>query len=434
MTTVLIFAGTLLILVGVHEGGHFLVAKLTGVYVHEFAIGFGPKLASFQRRETRYSLRAIPFGGYVKLAGEDRQEENAEVPPERLLYNKPPSVRILISLAGPAANLLTTFVVILLVLWGFGMPLLQVAGVVQGEPAESVLQPGDLVLDVDNRPVFNIDALANIVQRAEGNPVAVRIEREGEIETYTITPQFLPDEERYVVGAYFLTTTYTNEITRVDAASILAKAGLTVGDRIVAVEGMPVTTGVGVVDRLSAILPQDSVSLSVIRGGAQVELNAASAGHDVTSLIDGVDFANTGVVIRRPGFAAGITLGAGQFAGYIRMMVSGLHDVITHRIAASKAIAGPVGIANLLGEGFRQGPSVFLQIFSYLSLSLGLFNLIPFPALDGSRAAFAVYEIVRGKPMPPEREGMIHFIGFIILIGIMLLVTYQDILKLFQGS
>ena len=432
MTTVLIFAGTLIVLVGVHEGGHFLAAKLTGVYVHEFAIGFGPKLVSFRSNETRYSLRAIPFGGYVKLAGEDRQEESAEISPERLLYNKPPSIRILISLAGPVANLLTTLLVILLVLWGFGMPLLQVADVVQGEPADGVLQPGDVVLAIDGRAVFNIDSLASIVQRTEGNPVAIRIERDGQIETYSITPQFLPDENRYVVGAYFLNTTYTNEVTRVDPASIVAKAGLTVGDRIIAMEGMPVATGVGAVDRLSAVLPKDSVSLSVVRGGAQVEVNVVSAGYDVTSLIDGVDFANTGIVIRRPGFAAGITLGAGQFAGYIRMMVSGLRDVITRRIAASKAIAGPVGIANLLGEGFRQGPSIFLQIFSYLSLSLGLFNLIPFPALDGSRAAFALYEIVRGKPIPPEREGMIHFIGFVILIGIMLLVTYQDILKLFQ--
>ncbi len=434
MTTVLIFAGTLIVLVGVHEGGHFLVAKLSGVYVHEFAIGFGPKLVSFRRSETQYSLRAIPFGGYVKLAGEDRQEEEQEVPTDGLLYNKPPLIRILISLAGPAANLLTTFLVILIVLWGFGIPLLQVADVVPGEPAEGVLQPGDVVLDVDGHRVFDIDSLASIVQRAAGSPVTMRIQRDRVIETYTITPQFLPDEDRYVVGAYFLTTTYTNEITSVDPASILARAGLTAGDSIVAVEGMPVTTGMGIVDRLSSILPQDAVSLSVLRQGTRVDLQVVSAGYDVSTFIEGVNFANTGVVMHKPGFSDGITLGAGQFAGYVTMMASGLRDVVTRRIAASKAISGPVGIANLLGEGFKQGPSIFLQLFSYLSLSLGLFNLIPFPALDGSRAAFALYEMVRGKPIPPEREGMIHFIGLIILIGIMLLVTYQDILKLFQGS
>ena len=432
MITVLVFAGTLLILVGVHEGGHFLAAKLTGVYVHEFAIGFGPKLASFQRNETRYSLRAIPFGGYVKLAGEDRQGENEDVPSDRLLYSKPPLVRIVISLAGPAANLLTTLIVILIVLWGFGMPLLQVAGLVDGEPAQRVLHPGDLVLAIDDHPVYNINSLASIVQRAHGAPVTIRIERDGKVENYTITPKFLPGEKRYVVGAYFLSTTYTNEITHVEPSSIFARAGIIAGDRIVAVGGKPAATGVEVVDRISSILPSDSVLLTLSRKSKKLDVNVPSAGYNVTSLIDGVDFADTGVVTRRPDFTAGIILGAGQFSGYIKMMVKGLHDVITRQIAASKAIAGPVGIANLLGEGFRQGPSVFLQIFSYLSLSLGLFNLIPFPALDGSRAAFALYEIVRGKPIAPEREGMIHLIGFFILIGLMLLVTYQDILNLFH--
>lgn len=432
MTTVLIFAGTLLILVGVHEGGHFLAAKLTGVYVHEFAIGFGPKILSFQRRETRYSLRAIPFGGYVKLAGEDRQEENEDIPTDRLLYSKPPWVRILISLAGPAANLLTTLIVILVVLWGFGMPLLQVAGLVEGEPAEQFLRPGDAVLAIDDQPVYSIESLARIVQRAAGSPVSVRIERDGEVKTYAITPQYLHDEDRYVIGAYFLTTTYTNELSQVDPSSIFGRAGITAGDRIVAVGGEPVITGVEVVDRLGALLPSDSIPLTLMRGGVQLDVSIPSSGYEVTSLIDGIGFADTGIVVRRPGFASGIVLGAGQFAGYINMMVSGLRDVITRRIAASKAIAGPVGIANLLGEGFRQGPSIFLQIFSYLSLSLGLFNLIPFPALDGSRAAFALYEVVRGRPIPPEKEGMVHLIGFFILIGLMLLITYQDIIKLFH--
>jgi len=341
-------------------------------------------------------------------------------------------VRIAISLAGPAANLLTTLIVILLVLWSFGIPLLQVAGLVEGEPAQRVLHPGDLVLSLDDHPVYNINSLSEIVQRAAGRPVAIRIEREGKVETYEITPQYLADEDRYVVGAYFLSTTYTNQIARVDQSSILGRAGVMAGDRIVAVEGVPVATGVGVVAQISSILPSDSVALTISRGDTQLDVNVPSAGYDETSLIDGVDFADTGVVVRRPGLTSGVVLGAGQFAGYIRMMVSGLHDVITRKIAASKAIAGPVGIANLLGEGFRAGPSVFLQIFSYLSLSLGLFNLIPFPALDGSRAAFALYEIVRGKPIPPEREGMIHLIGFFILIGLMLLITYQDILKLFH--
>ena len=93
MTTLLIFAGTILLLVGFHEAGHFLAAKAFGVYVIEFAIGFGPRLLSFRGKETRYTLRAIPFGGYVRMAGEDRRETDDVIPPERLLFGKPPWVR-----------------------------------------------------------------------------------------------------------------------------------------------------------------------------------------------------------------------------------------------------------------------------------------------------------------------------------------------------
>ena len=102
------------------------------------------------------------------------------------------------------------------------------------------------------------------------------------------------------------------------------------------------------------------------------------------------------------------------------------------QIAPSETVAGPIGIARMLTDWAKQGAGVFLQLFAYLSLSLGLLNLVPFPALDGSRAAFALYEAIRRKPIPPKREGMIHAIGFLVLIALMLLVTYQDILKLFR--
>jgi regulator of sigma E protease len=126
MITLLVFLGTILVLVGTHEGGHFLASKLAGVYVKEFALGFGPKLLSFKKGETVYSIRAIPFGGYVRLAGEDGSEAPAGVPADRLLYNRPPLARFLTSLAGPAANLLMTLVVALVALWSIGTPILQV--------------------------------------------------------------------------------------------------------------------------------------------------------------------------------------------------------------------------------------------------------------------------------------------------------------------
>jgi regulator of sigma E protease len=432
MITFLVFLGTILVLVGTHEGGHFLASKLAGVYVKEFALGFGPKLLSFKKGETVYSIRAIPFGGYVRLAGEDGSEAPAGVPADRLLYNRPPLARFLTSLAGPAANLLMTLVVALVALWSIGTPILQVAELVPGGPASTSLRPGDRVLSISGRTVSNGEDVSRLIQAAAGGPVEFRIRREREVETVTIVPAFDDAEARYLVGAYFLPITFTNEIRTVAPGSPLSLAGLRAGDRIVAIDGEGTATGVGIVNRLDRLLPLASVSLRVERKGEVFDVAVPAASLTVDRLLAGVSFADLGVESRRPGLLAGLVLGAGQFAADFDLMVQSIQGILTGRIAASEAVSGPIGIAHVLGEGVAQGPSVFLRLFSLLSLSLGLFNLIPFPALDGSRAVFALYELIRRRRIPPEREGMIHAIGFLILIGLMILVTYQDILKLFR--
>jgi regulator of sigma E protease len=111
----------------------------------------------------------------------------------------------------------------------------------------------------------------------------------------------------------------------------------------------------------------------------------------------------------------------------------GFKAIFSGKVSAGEALTGQVGIASLVGRYFAQGLLPFLTLVALLSLLIGLFNLIPFPALDGSRAAFILYELVRGKPISPEREGWVHYIGFIILIGLMLLITYNDILRLIRG-
>ena len=145
-----------------------------------------------------------------------------------------------------------------------------------------------------------------------------------------------------------------------------------------------------------------------------------------------MQFGELGVAQMRPGLFAGLRLAAEQFADNVRLLGLWARQLISGEIPAGEAIAGPVGLAQLLGQGARMGAVVFFSLLAFLSINFGLLNLIPFPALDGSRVAFALYEWIRGKPIPPEREGIIHGIGFLILLGLMLLVTYQDIAKLFR--
>ncbi|MEA3356140.1 MAG: RIP metalloprotease RseP [Candidatus Bipolaricaulota bacterium] len=432
MITFLVFVGTILILVGVHEGGHFVVAKLTGVYVHEFAIGFGPKLLMFHGRETNYSLRLLPFGGYVRMAGENKEETSTEIPNDRLLYNKPPFVRILISLAGPTLNLLMAFSVGLVIAWSFGVPYLQVAELVSGSPAAPLLELGDRVLKVNDQFVSDMEELGAIIQQEKGDPVQFTIERDDELYTVDVTPRFDQQEGRWLVGVYFYPITYTNRLMSLTPDSPLAGAGLKSGDRIIAVAGESVKSYIGLINRLDERAQADAVQLRVRRGRDEIELRLPTTGIELPDLLSGATFANLGIDHHRPGLFSGFALAGQQFADYINLTVLSVRGILTGRIPASEAIAGPVGIAELLGKGLKQGASTFLSLFSILSLSLGLLNLIPFPPLDGSRVAFALYELVTRRPIPPQREGLIHTIGALILISLLLLITYQDILRLFQ--
>jgi regulator of sigma E protease len=432
MITLLIFIGSIIVLVGLHEAGHFFAAKLSGVLVKEFAIGFGPRLLSIRGKETRYSIRAIPFGGYVRMAGEDRRETDEALPEDRILYNKPPYVRAAISLAGPLANLISAFLVGLLVVWAFGVPMLQVADVIPDSPAAEALLPGDRVRSMDGAPIFSRSNVTAVIQRSSGSPIEIELERDGEPIRLTVTPTYEEDEKRYVIGAYFLTNTFTNELTNLAPEAPLRLAGVHAGDRVVAIDGSQVDTAIDLLAHFEdPDAPADGI-LTVRRGDQAFELPLSLTHATAGQLFEGVTFGDLGVVRRRPGPVIGLRLGAEQFAGNVGLLVTWTRQLISGEVAAGEAIAGPVGLAQLLGQGARMGAVVFFSLLAFLSLNFGLLNLIPFPALDGSRVAFALYEWARGRPIAPEREGLIHVIGFAILLGVMVLVTYQDIVKLFR--
>ena len=432
MITLLIFVGSIIALVGLHEAGHFFAAKLSGVLVKEFAIGFGPRLLSIRGTETQYSIRAIPFGGYVRMAGEDRRETDEAISEDRILYNKPPYVRAAISLAGPLANLISAFLVGLLVLWAFGVPMLQVADVIPDSPAAEALLPGDRVLSMDGTQIFNRGNVTAVIQRSGGSPIEIELERDNQPIRLTVTPRYEQDEQRYIIGAYFLTNTFTNELTKLAPAAPLRLAGVRTGDRVVAIDGSQVDTAIDLLAHFEdPDAPLDG-TLTVQRGDQTFELPLSVTQVTAGQLLEGAVFGDLGVVRRRPGPILGLRLGAEEFAGNVGLLATWTRQLISGEVAAGEAVAGPVGLAQLLGQGARMGAVVFFSLLGFLSLNFGLLNLIPFPALDGSRVAFALYEWVRGKPIAPEREGLIHAIGFAILLGVMILVTYQDIVKLFR--
>jgi len=432
IVTLLVFLGSIFVLTGLHELGHFLAAKAFGVYVKEFAIGFGPRLLWRRLGNTRYSIRAFPIGGYVRMAGEDRQETDASIPADATLYSKPPYVRAMISFAGPFANLAGASLITLAVVWSFGFPMQQVAEVIADSPAEAVFIPGDRILSMDGRRIFGMDDVTDAIQGSEGAPIAVNVLRDNDRQTLTITPEFEEDEARWIVGAYFLPTTYTNEISSLEPAAAFRVLELQPGDRIVALDDAPVDTAIDLLVAFEGQTGRAEGTLGVLRDNELFYVSLSRADTTVELLFSGVTFVDLGETKHRPGLGAGLRLGAEEFANNIVLLATWVRQLIGGEVSVGESVSGPIGIARLLGQGARMGALVFFSLLTFLSINFGLFNLIPFPALDGSRIVFALYEWIRGKPIPPEREGLIHAAGFLILLGVMVLITYQDIVRFFR--
>ncbi|HHW18182.1 MAG TPA: RIP metalloprotease RseP [Firmicutes bacterium] len=331
------------ILVMFHEIGHFVAGRILGVFIHEFSIGFGPAILSWVRGETRYSLRIIPLGGYVRFAGEEGsgKEEDNKVPRERLLYSQSPGRRAFIVFSGPLMNLIVASVAFFLVFSfiGIARPTTVVGEVVPGYPAEkSGVQPGDRVLKVEDVTVVEWQDMVKVVQRRAGIPTRLSLQRGSQTIEVTVVPVEMGGQG--VIGV---------------------KASLTV------------------------------VRLGLVEG--------LVAGVKETVLVS-------------------VAWARGIFA-----MISG---------KVAPEVTGPVGISQLLGEAARMGLSQLFYLVGALSANLGLINLLPVPALDGSRLLFAGLEAIRGKPIDPEKESFVHFVGFFLLMILFVVITYKDILRLIR--
>lgn len=422
MTWLLLLA-VILVLVAAHEGGHFLAAKLLGVAVEEFAIGFGPVLFSRKRGETRYSLRAFPIGGFVRLAGEEGG--TSEVPFERTYYGRPAWVRFMVSLAGPVANIVLAGLIVVGAISGFGLPRLQVAGVIPGEPAAGALEVGDVVLEVGGREVWLRDEVGPAIQAAAPGPVRFLLLRRGAELELSITPRWDPDGERYLVGAYFSSRVYLTRLKDLEPGSPLSAAGLRAGDEIVGACGQSVSS----LAELYGELEAGCRELTVRRG--EGILQAALPGLPPDELLAGAEFDYLPEVVARPSLPTAVELGIKQISQFFLALGQVIRGLLTGAIPAGQAVAGPVGMAGLFSQGLQAGGLATLLLIAFISLNLAAFNLLPFPALDGARMAFALFEMTTRRKVSPKVEAAIHALGFMLLLALMLLITWRDILRLF---
>lgn len=350
-SALLIVIGVLLFgfVVFFHELGHFLLAKLSGIRVNEFAVGMGPKLFGFKRGETEYALRLLPIGGFCAMEGED--EESSD---ERAFGNKPVWRRILVIIAGGVFNIILGFIMMLL-----------------------LLAPQDT----------------------------------------------------------FATTTFS----RFTEDSATQAAGAQVGDRIVEIDGYAVYTDRDLSFAMALADPK-AVHITVERDGQRIELEEFAM-HTQTledgSEVPSLDF----YVLPEARTFLGVLgrAGADTFS-MARMVVESLKGLLTGRFGLNE-IAGPVGTAQAisqaagagLSQGFGQAVSNIVFMMIMITVNLGIINLLPLPALDGGRLLFLIWEGVTRRPVPAKYEGYVHAAGFMLLIGLMVLVTFHDIWRIATG-
>ena len=324
-----------LLVVMLHEFGHFAVAKLSGIKVNEFSIGMGPKIYQKQKGETFYSLRALPVGGYVAMEGE---EDNSHDP--RAFNNVFIVKRMAVVLAGAFMNFVLAFIAFTLIFSIVGYGSSEIEKVISNSPADKAgIQSGDLIIKINENKVKDIYDINSIISKNQKEEMDFQINREGNILNVKIKPEYSVENQMYLIG---ITSKLDHSLLK-------------------------------------------SISLGANRTLEMSKLILKS----------------------------------------IKMMFSGSFKM--------EYLSGPVGVVQLIGSESSKGFLNFLQILGLISVNLGVFNLLPIPALDGGKFLFLLIEALRGKPIDEKIEQGLSLIGISLLFSLMIYVTiFNDIGRLFN--
>ncbi len=406
------------LLVFIHEWGHLYFAKRAGILCREFAIGFGPKIYSFKKNETVYTIRLLPLGGFVRMAGED--PEMVDIKPGYevgLVFNDTRKVsQIIVNNKSKHPE----------------------AHVVQ---VERIDLERELVIEAYNdegeRIQYQIDPKAELIQDEKATQIAPWNRQFG---SKTVGQRalaiFAGPMMNFVLAIAILITFALLQGTPVEEARIgelspegaAYEAGLQEGDRVLAIDGQPLDSW----EDMTTVIqqhPNESIAFEVERNGQALTIPVTPE-ERVGQFGDPEGF--IGIAIPTEFSLLGsIQYGFTQTYAFMTMIFEVLGMIVTGQFSLDY-VAGPVGIYNYTGEAAAMGIFVLMQWAAALSVNLGIINLLPIPAMDGGRLIFIGLEAVRGKPIDPQKEGLVHFIGFALLMLLMIVVTWNDINKFFM--
>ena len=428
MTTLLAFAFVLGVLVFVHELGHFLMARWHGVRVLTFSLGFGPKILKVKRGDTEYALSAIPLGGYVKMAGENPEEQRTGSPDEFLSKTKWQRFQILIM--GPAMNVALAILLLWVVLLqGDQVPVYEdqpvVIGLINEEsPAvRSGLRPGDLITRVNSEEVPTWNDFFTAIGTKPDRDVQLTVVRDGREERINVRPE---PQTRFEVGDIGVLPDVYPSIESVFPGDPAEKAGLKGGDKILAVNGKRVVFSRHVQEAIS-LNAGKSMDFRVLREGQEQTIPVVPKSQGSGGWI-GIRILNeTRTFTPGPVEAFGLSVERNvQSAGLIMKTLWGLITGET----SPKQLMGPVGIAQLSGDSARAGWVVLFGMMAMISLNLGLLNLMPIPVLDGGHILIMGLETIARRDFSIQVKEKMFLAGFVLLMALMVTVIYNDLTRI----
>lgn len=426
------------VMIFVHELGHFITARLCHVRVLEFAIGMGPKILSRTSKKsgTVYSLRLFPIGGFCSMLGEDR-DDSVESDPSAFC-NRPRWQRFLVLVSGAGMNLLVAFLAMCTVLCINGS---YVSNTVKGFYIPSYaggLQIDDVITYVNDTPVETEEELHAAIKDLKTNLAAFTVERDGEeiLLPAVGLPQYREGNEFYRMADFVVSGQAGEETRVVDYHSPSAYAGLRSGDVITHVNGKKV----GMYTDISwEILLAADTPCSVTVNRADEEGNFQSV--TIENVVFPVESVS-GVVVGTTDFALEAKPNEGFFntlknafnecVSNSKLVYRSLIQLIAGRFGTA-GVSGPIGVAGTISEVASLGFLPLLQLFVIININLGIFNLLPLPALDGGRLLFVVLEMIRRKPVNPKYEATIHAVGMILLLALSVFIAAMDISRLIGG-
>ena len=416
MITFILSAIKIIILLGflifIHELGHFTVAKLCKVKVNEFAIGFGPTIWKKQGKETKYALRLFPLGGFVSMEGEEERSEDS-----RSFSKASIPKRIAIVVAGATVNIIFAVVIYFIISATSGTYISnEINSTINGYAAQSIdLKNGDKIVQIDNKKINNKADLDKILKKSKGEDLNIKIERENNTLDFTIKPT---EVKTKVTGIYL---DENCKIAAVEKGSSSEKQGIKSNDKLIKINNKEINGDRNKALELIGEKGVNTMLVTVERKGK--EINIELTPDYVSSYYLGVNLKQVPDTFINRCIGARI-----QTKEFVFSIVDNLKKLFTGNVGIDQMM-GPVGISEVVAKtnGFQE----FISMMALISLSLGVTNLLPIPALDGGKILILIIEAIRRKPMKQETEINIQLLGFSILIALSLYVTYNDILRIF---